>query len=150
MIMVVNFTAAVGAFVFGLFQDQLGANRTLELTLLIWILAIAVVWQGDTKTQFWIAANLIGLAMGSSQSAGRALVALFAPEGRSAEFFGLWGLSIKLAAVIGPMSYGLIAWYSNGDQRQAIFSTLMFFVVGLIVLFTVNEKRGREAAVVGE
>ncbi len=150
MIMVVNITAAVGAFVFGLFQDQLGAKRTLELTLFIWILAIAVAWQGDTKTQFWIAANLIGLAMGSSQSAGRALVALFAPEGRSAEFFGLWGLSIKLAAVIGPMSYGLITWYSNGDQRQAIFSTLMFFVVGLIVLFTVNEKRGREAAVVGE
>jgi UMF1 family MFS transporter len=95
MIMVVNITAAIGAFVFGLFQDRLGAKRTLELTLLIWILAIAVAWQGETKTQFWIAANLIGLAMGSSQSAGRALVALFAPDGRSAEFFGLWGLSIK-------------------------------------------------------
>jgi UMF1 family MFS transporter len=150
MIMVVNITAAIGAFVFGLFQDRLGAKRTLELTLLIWILAISVAWQGETKTQFWIAANLIGLAMGSSQSAGRALVALFSPDGRSAEFFGLWGLSIKLAAIIGPMSYGLIAWYSEGDHRQAIFSTLMFFVAGLIVLFTVNEKRGREAAVVGE
>ncbi len=150
MIMVVNITAAIGAFFFGLFQDQLGAKRTLELTLLIWILAITIVWQGDTKTQFWIAANLIGLAMGSSQSAGRALVALFAPVGRSAEFFGLWGLSIKLAAIIGPISYGLIAWYSGGNHRQAIFSTLMFFVIGLIVLFTVNEKRGREAAVLGE
>lgn len=150
MIMVVNITAAIGAFIFGLFQDRLGAKRTLELTLIIWILAITIAWQGDTKIHFWIAANLIGLAMGSSQSAGRALVALFAPDGRSAEFFGLWGLSIKLAAIIGPMSYGFIAWYSDGDHRQAIFSTLMFFVVGLFVLFTVNEKRGREAAVVGE
>ena len=150
MIMVVNITAAIGAFVFGLFQDRLGARRTLELTLLIWILAITIAWQGETRTQFWIAANLIGLAMGSSQSAGRALVALFTPQGRSAEFFGLWGLSIKLAAIVGPMSYGFIAWYSDGDHRQAIFSTLMFFVVGLLVLLTVNEKRGREAAVVGE
>ena len=150
MIMVVNITAAVGAFVFGLFQDRLGARRTLELTLLIWILAIAIAWQGESRTQFWIAANLIGLAMGSSQSAGRALVALFTPQGRSAEFFGLWGLSIKLAAIVGPMSYGLIAWYSDGDHRQAIFSTLMFFIVGLVVLLTVNEKRGREAAVIGE
>ncbi len=150
MIMVVNITAAIGAFVFGLFQDRLGAKRTLELTLLIWILAISVAWQGETKAQFWIAANLIGLAMGSSQSAGRALVALFTPDGRSAEFFGLWGLSIKLAAIIRPMSYGLIACYGGGDHRQAIFSTLMFFVAGLLVLFTVNEKRGREAAVVGE
>ncbi len=150
MIMVVNITAAIGAFVFGMFQDRLGAKRTLELTLLIWILAITVAWLGDSKTQFWIAANLIGIAMGSSQSAGRALVALFAPSGRSAEFFGLWGLSIKLAAIIGPISYGLIAWYSHGDHRQAIFSTLMFFVAGLLVLLTVNEKRGREAAIVGE
>ena len=150
MIMVVNITAAVGAFVFGLFQDRLGARRTLELTLVIWIVAIALAWQGDTRTEFWIAANLIGLAMGSSQSAGRALVALFTPQGRSAEFFGLWGLSIKLAAIIGPMSYGLIAWYSDGDHRMAIFSTLMFFVAGLLLLFTVNEKRGREAAVIGE
>jgi UMF1 family MFS transporter len=77
-------------------------------------------------------------------------VALFTPQGRSAEFFGLWGLSIKLAAIVGPMSYGLIAWYSDGDHRQAIFSTLMFFVAGLVVLLTVNEKRGREAAVIGE
>jgi len=145
MIMVVNITAAVGAFVFGLFQDRLGAKRTLEITLGIWILAISVAWLGDTKSEFWIAANLIGLAMGSSQSAGRALIALFAPQGRSAEFFGLWGLSIKLAAILGPMSYGLIAWLSHGDHRQAIFSTLMFFVAGLIILFTVNEKRGREA-----
>ena len=150
MIMVVNITAAAGAFVFGLLQDHLGAKRTLVLTLVIWIVAITVAWQGDSKTQFWVAANLIGLAMGSSQSAGRALVALFTPDGRSAEFFGLWGLSIKLAAIVGPMSYGLIAWLSNGDHRQAIFSTLMFFVVGLILLFTVNEKRGREAAAIGE
>lgn len=150
MIMVVNITAAAGAFVFGLFQDRLGARRTLELTLLIWILAITIAWQGESRTMFWIAANLIGLAMGSSQSAGRALVGLFTPQGRSAEFFGLWGLSIKLAAIVGPMSYGLIAWYSDGDHRQAIFSTLMFFVAGLVVLLTVNEKRGREAAVIGE
>jgi UMF1 family MFS transporter len=150
MIMVVNITAAAGAFVFGLFQDRLGARRTLELTLLIWILAITIAWLGDTRTQFWIAANLIGLAMGSSQSAGRAMVGLFTPENRQAEFFGLWGLSIKLAAIIGPMSYGLIAWYSNGDHRQAIFSTLMFFIIGLLLLLTVNEKRGRQAALIGE
>jgi UMF1 family MFS transporter len=150
MIMLVNITAAIGAFVFGLFQDRLGAKRTLELTLLIWITAIFIAWIGESRTLFWVAANLIGLAMGSSQSAGRALVALFTPNDRSAEFFGLWGLSIKLAAIIGPLSYGLIAWYSNGDHRLAILSTLMFFIIGLVVLLTVDEGRGRESAAVGE
>jgi len=146
MIMVVNITAAIGAFLFGKIQDVIGAKRTLILTLLLWILAIAVAWQATTSTLFWIAANLIGVAMGSSQSAGRTLVGLFTPPGRSAEFFGLWGLSIKTAAIIGPMCYGLIAWYTQGDHRQAILSTLVFFVVGLILLFTVDEGRGRHHA----
>jgi UMF1 family MFS transporter len=150
MIMLVNITAAAGAFFFGMFQDRLGAKRTLELTLVIWILAIFIAWTGESRTLFWISANLIGLAMGSSQSAGRALVSLFTPADRSAEFFGLWGLSIKLAAILGPLSYGFIAWYSSGNHRLAILTTLSFFIVGLLVLLTVNEKRGRLAAAVGE
>lgn len=150
MIMVVNITAAIGAFLFGKIQDVLGAKRTLVLTLLLWIIAIAVAWQATGTTLFWIAANLIGIAMGSSQSAGRTLVGLFSPNGRNAEFFGLWGLSIKTAAIIGPMCYGLIAWYTHGDHRQAILSTLIFFVAGLILLLTVNEGRGRHHANVQE
>jgi UMF1 family MFS transporter len=73
-------------------------------------------------------------------------VGLFSPHGRSAEFFGLWGLSIKAAAIIGPLLYGLIAWYSRGDHRLAIISTLVFFIAGLLLLLTVSEKRGREQA----
>ncbi len=146
MIMVVNITAAIGAFVFGLLQDRLGSIRTLVLTLLVWITALLIVYVSDSRPVFWLAANLIGLALGASQSAGRALVGLFSPPGKSAEFFGLWGLAIKLAAIIGPLSYGLITYLSHGDHRLAIFSTNAFFIVGLVLLLTVNEKRGRAAA----
>ena len=146
MIMIVNITAAVGAFLFGKIQDTLGARRTLLLTLLLWIVAITIAWQATTPVLFWVSANLIGVALGSSQSAGRTLVGLFSPHGRSAEFFGLWGLSIKAAAIIGPLLYGLIAWYSRGDHRLAIISTLVFFIAGLLLLLTVSEKRGREQA----
>ena len=100
----------------------------------------------DDRAVFWLVANLIGLALGSSQSAGRALVGLFTPPGRSAEFFGLWGLAVKFAAIIGPISYGLITYLSQGDHRLAILSTNAFFIAGLFLLFTVNEQRGRAAA----
>ena len=146
LIMVVNVTAAIGATLFGIIQDRIGITLTLKITLVIWIVAIAIAWLGESRTSFWAAANLIGLAMGASLSAGRALVGLFAPEGRSAEFFGLWGLVMKAAAIVGPLSYGVIAWYTQGDHRQAILSTLIFFIVGLLLLMRVNEERGQQAA----
>ena len=146
LILVVNVTAAAGAFLFGQFQDRLGSVRTLALTLLLWIVALVLAYATESRASFWVVANLVGLALGSSQSAGRALVGQFSPPERAAEFFGLWGLAGKLAAIVGPVTYGAIAWLSHGDHRLALLSTGAFFVAGLVLLLTVNESRGRAAA----
>jgi len=146
MILVVNVTAAVGAFFFGRLQDKLGSINTLTLILLLWIGALVTAYASTDRMTFWVVANMIGLALGSSQSASRALIGQFSPPGRSAEFFGLWGLAVKLAAILGPFSYGLITYLSDGNHRLAILSTNAFFIVGLFLLRTVNEKRGRVAA----
>ena len=71
------------------------------------------------------------------------------PPWRAAEFFGLWGLAGKLAAIVGPLSYGLITYLTAGNQRLAILSTVLFFVAGLMLLATVNESRGKAAAMEG-
>ncbi|GMR08913.1 MAG: MFS transporter [Gammaproteobacteria bacterium] len=146
LLIVVNLTAAIGAFFFGYVQDRLGSIPTLVITLLLWCAAILLVYLSTSTVLFWVAANLIGIAMGSCQSAGRAMIGQLAPAGRSAEFFGLWGLAVKLAAIIGPLSYGLIAYLTSGNHRIAIASTLVFFIGGLLILLMVNEKRGRQAA----
>lgn len=146
LILVVNITAAIGAFAFGHLQDRIGSKRTLVISLLIWICAIVVAYQATGLLGFWLAANLIGIAMGASQSASRALVGLFSPPQRSGEFFGLWGMAVKLAAIIGPLTYGLTNYLLEGNHRLAILSTLLFFCIGLLLLFTVNEQRGRRAA----
>jgi UMF1 family MFS transporter len=146
MILVVNVTAAAGAFGFGLVQDRLGSVLTLALTLLVWIAALVLAYFIDSRAGFWLVANLVGIALGSSQSAGRALVGLFSPPARAAEFFGLWGLAGKFAAIVGPLSYGLVAYVSHGNHRLALLTTTVFFIVGLALLVTVNERRGRAAA----
>jgi UMF1 family MFS transporter len=146
MILLVNLTAAVGALAFGVMQDRLGSVPTLMVTLLVWILALVLAVAAEGRPLFWLVANLVGIAMGASQSAGRALVGRFSPPGRSAEFFGLWGLAVKLAAVVGPVCYGLIGYLSGGNHRLALLSTVAFFVAGLALLFTVDERRGCEAA----
>lgn len=147
MVMVVNLTAAVGAFGMGYIQDRFGSIKALALGLGLWIIAIFLILIAQTDLDIWIAANLIGLGMGSCQAAGRALTGLFTPIKRTGEFFGLWGLTMHLAAIIGPISYGLISYLSDGNHRMAILSTLTFFVVGLLMLATINENRGKQAAV---
>lgn len=146
LIMVVNLTAAIGAFLFGYAQDHFGSVPSLTGALLLWIVAGLVAVGSNDTAMFWLAGNMIGLAMGATQAGGRALVGKFTPVERTAEFFGLWGLASRAAAILGPLSYGLISRWSGGDHRLAILSTLAFFVLGLILLLTVNETRGQEAA----
>lgn len=146
LILVVNVAAAAGAFAFGQVQDRLGHRATLALTLLGWIAAIALLWASADRGVVWVAANLAGLCLGASQSAGRALVAYLCPDDREGEIFGLWGLAVKLAMILGTLTYGLVTWATAGDHRAAILANALFFVAGLLLLARVDTARGRAAA----
>jgi len=149
LIFVVNITAAVGAFLFGHLQDRIGHIPAIALTLVGWIVMVGLAWGAQGPDMFWVAANLAGICMGASQSAGRALVGLLSPAPRRAEFFGLWGMSVKLASVLGPLTYGLVSWLSQGDHRLSILITGSYFLVGLMILAGVKVRRGRRAALAG-
>ncbi|GAB4179049.1 MAG: MFS transporter [Rhodocyclaceae bacterium] len=146
LVLVVNVTAAFGAFSFGYVQDRIGHVRAIALTLCGWIAMVLIAAAAQGSAPFWLAANIAGLCMGSSQSAGRALVGMLAPASRLAEFFGLWGLAVKLASILGPLTYGIVTWMTGGDHRLAILVTGSYFVVGLVLLAGVSMPRGRRAA----
>jgi UMF1 family MFS transporter len=146
LIFVLNMAAFLGAFVFGYAQDKIGHKLALALTLLGWILTCVIAALSSTKEVFWWAAAIAGLCMGSSQSSGRAMAGLMVPPARLGEFFGLWTFAIRLASILGPLSYGLITWLSGGNQRIAIGSTSLLFVVGLVLLVPINVERGRRMA----
>ena len=147
LVLVVNVTACVGAFGFGYVQDIIGKKKALMATLFIWLAMVGFAWFATTPPLFWLAANLAGVAMGSSQSAGRAMVAYFSPANRAAEFFGLWGVATRFAAVMGPLTYGAVSWVSGGNHRLAMLITGVFFIAAMFALTKVNEARGRLAAI---
>jgi MFS transporter, UMF1 family len=146
LILVVNVTAALGAFGFGYVQDAIGHVRSIAITLVGWIVMILVAATAESHIAFWIAANLAGLCMGSSQAAGRAIVGYLAPPERLAEFFGLWGLAVKTASIFGPLTYGVLTWFFAGNHRLAILVTGIYFVVGLALLAGIDVERGRRQA----
>ncbi|MFZ2650838.1 MAG: MFS transporter [Burkholderiaceae bacterium] len=146
LVFLVNIAAALGAFVFGAYQDRVGHKKALALTLVGWIVMTVLAAMAQSAALFWVAAVIAGLCMGSSQSAGRAMAGAFAPRLQLAEFFGLWTFATRLAAIIGPVTYGLVTWVTGGNHRLAIVSTAVFFVIGLILLIPMNVQRGIDAA----
>jgi UMF1 family MFS transporter len=146
LIFVLNLAAAGGAFAWGYLQDRIGHKIALGSTLVGWIATCIIAALSTTKGQFWWAAAIAGLCMGSSQSAGRAMAGMFAPSRQLAEFYGLWTFAVRLSSIIGPLTYGAITWATGGNQRMAIVSTAFLFVIGLVLLTKVDVPRGRAAA----
>ena len=146
LILVVNITAAVGAFGFGYLQDAVGHVRAVAITLVGWIVMVVLAGLSQSAASFWLAANLAGLCMGSAQAAGRAVVGYLAPPARLAEFFGLWGLAVKAASIFGPLTYGAVTLLFPGNHRLGIFVTGIYFVIGLLLLRGIDVERGRAAA----
>jgi UMF1 family MFS transporter len=146
LVFLVNIAAAAGAFAFGYWQDRIGHRRALGVTLGGWVLMTVLAYFATGPGLFWAAAVVAGLCMGSSQSAGRALAGLFAPAARLAEFYGLWTFAVRLSAIVGPVTYGLVTLATAGNHRLAILSTGLFFVVGWWLLRRVDVARGTAAA----
>ena len=146
LVFLVNIAAAAGAFAFGYWQDRIGHRRALGVTLGGWVLMTVLAYFATGPGLFWAAAVVAGLCMGSSQSAGRALAGLFAPTARLAEFYGLWTFAVRLSAIVGPVTYGLVTLATAGNHRLAILSTGLFFVVGWWLLRRVDVARGTAAA----
>ncbi|MEI2417299.1 MFS transporter [Orrella sp. JC864] len=142
LVFTVNAAAALGALGFGFVQDRLGHRKALAITLCGWIAMVLVAFFAVTAPVFWIAATLAGLCMGTSQSAGRAMAGALAPAGRLAEFFALWTFALQFAAMVGPLTYGLVTWLTGGSHRLAILATGLFFVGGLVLLARIDFARG--------
>jgi len=142
LVFTVNIAAAAGAIMFGHVQDRIGHKMALAITLCGWVVMILVAYAATQAWIFWIAATLAGLCMGTSQSAGRAMVGALAPRKRLAEFYSLWTFAIQLAAVVGPLCYGLVTWISGGNHRLALLMTGLFFIAGGLVLARLDFSRG--------
>lgn len=159
MFIFLQVSAALGAFAFGIIQDIYGAKKTFNLTLYLWITTCILIYFVKDITAFanenlglnwtvqWVfitIAIFAGLGIGSTQSASRAIVGLFSPETKTGEFFGLWGLSGKIAAAVGLLALGGLQTIMT--LRNAFLIVALFYLLSLLVNIFVDEKRGIEQA----
>ncbi|MGB5675609.1 MAG: MFS transporter [Gemmatimonadota bacterium] len=141
---VLNVVAGLGALGFGFVDDRLGGRNTLLITLAGLITATALAVLAPNRTWFWVAGVLIGIFVGPNQSASRSLMGRFVPEKHRGEFFGFFAFSGKVTSFMGPMILGALV--IPFGMRVAVASLIVFFIVGALILMTVDEEAGIEAA----
>lgn len=149
----------IGALIFGSLQDRIGGKPSLTISIALMVACIIALYFAQNQTQFFIIGAIVGVAMAGIQSVSRAMVATFSPPGKSGEFFGFFALTGRTSSFIGPAVFGWLAaeatlWYLSQGQdiplaeqsghRLALFSIVIFLVVGWFLLNFVNEKKACE------
>lgn len=135
----VQTTAIVGSVLLGILADSIGQKKTIVITLVMWLITVVIAYLVQDKNGFYIVGLIAGAAMGSSQSTSRSLMSKLTPVDKKTEFFGFYSFFGKSSAIVGPLVFGLVS-YISGDQRLAIFSIGVFFLVGLFILLKVDDS----------
>ncbi len=140
MYLLVQFTALAGSFIMASRIDKWGPKKVVIITLCLWIVVTVTAFFGESKIAFAVLASFAGLGLGTLQAATRALYAGFIPKNEESRYFGVYNLVGKSSAIIGPLIFGYISsiW---GNQRPAILSVAIFFVIGLAIVWTIEENK---------
>ncbi len=140
-----NVTAGLGAFLFGWIDDRFGAKPTIEVSLLCLIVLGTAILLAEGAIWFWILGAAIGIFVGPVQSSSRSLMARLAPKEQMTQMFGLFALSGKVTAFIGPAFVaGLTA--ISGSQRVGMSIIIVLFLLGLLLLRPLRVGTTEEAA----
>jgi MFS transporter, UMF1 family len=135
---VVQLSALAGAWLWARPIDTWGPKAVIMTTLVQWCLVVLAAYFVTTKGQFYVVAIFAGTGLGAIQAAARTFMASLIPRGQEASLFGFYSLCGKTAAVMGPVIFGTASLLTGGNQRVAILSVGLMFVVGLVLLARVR------------
>lgn len=128
-----NIPAIISSIFFGWLTDKIGPKKTITITLILWILTILMVTFFDIKAVFYTGYILAAICTGSTLIASRSLMTFLIPMDSEAEFFGFYAMSGKMSAIIGPIAFGVISYFTK-SQKLALLSTLFFLIGGFIIM----------------
>ena len=153
LFMVLTIPAIFGSYFYGHLVDRIGAKRSLKITLWIWVALLAAMMLVTTKNAFWFVGLAIGLNFGGVNAIERPLLLSLIPDVEAGRYFSLMLLSARVAAVIGPLLWGLTTWALEGSigtklaYRAAVLVVAVMFVISISILRGVPDKRPQQLRV---
>lgn len=149
LVLMVQFLALPGAMLVGWLSDRLGQKSTLLTCLAVWVALLLAALVVSTKIEFWVMGGIVAMVMGGTQSVSRAIMGTMTPEPRTGEFFGFFNFSGKATSFLGPNLFGWVLLLT-GSARAAVFSLVVFFVLGGAIAARVDVVRGRQQALAAD
>ena len=133
--LLVQFVAFGGALLFERIAALAGTKTAILISLSIWSALVIYAYAFfHTVKQAWLMSAVIGIVLGGSQALSRSLFSRMIPAGREASFFGLYEISERGTSWLGPLVFSMVV-ARTGSYRQAILSLIVFFVLGMVILF---------------
>ncbi len=143
-LLVIQFVSIIGALAFSKLAEIISAKNALMVTLVGWSFVVIYAYFLQTPTEYFILGGIVGLVQGGSQSLSRSFYGSLIPPQASAEFYGFYSVFNKGSAIFGPLLFAIIRQVT-GTSRTAIISLIIFFILGLLLLGSVDVKKAREA-----
>jgi UMF1 family MFS transporter len=139
------FAWLLGRPLFTRLAKRLDTRRSIILALLVY--AAIAVWGYflNSVIEFWFLAWMVAIVQGGSQALSRSLYAHMSPAAKSGEFFGLFAIMEKFSSLVGPLLF-FAAGIAFNNSRPAVLSLIVFFVVGIVLLLSVNVEEGHRVA----
>ena len=150
LIIIATVFGVLSAFIWGWLADRIGARKTLIMALILWALVFVGVAATFHQAYFWPLGALAGVALAGTGTTERAFLLRLIPPERAGEFFGLYAMVGRSAAVVGPLVWGgtllLLEDLGLVSYRIAILALLVSVVLGFLVLLSVRERQPEAVA----
>lgn len=139
-LLITQFIGAPCAYYFGTVTHKWGARKPILFCIFVYSITVILATQMSQAWHFFLLALVIGLVQGGVQSLSRSLFARMTPPKLSGEYFGLFNLVGRFAAILGPVLVGFGALLT-GSSRLGMLGLLTLFVLGGILLWNVREPQ---------
>ncbi len=136
-LLITQFVGFPAAIIYGYVGSRVGVKKSLLGGILAYVIITWLGYNMQTTADFYQLAILIGLVQGGVQAMSRAYYSQLIPEEQAAEYFGIYNMLGKSAAVLGPLMMGGVA-VLTGSHRLSILSVVVLFVIGALVLLKVK------------
>ncbi len=141
-ILLIQFLAMFGSFVFARVSDKCGNFTSMLVMLAVWIAICIGGYFTQTTTHFYILAVSVGFVMGGIQSQARSTYAMLIPENTTdtASYFTFYDITEKIGIVIGMFGFGLIE-HLSGSMRNSVALLSVFFMIAFVALLLATGQR---------